>query len=133
MNILVHRKGSTVMSIERPEAARRVLQMIFKAILGGGGVAAFQYHLKRLLGRDPLEVFYEKPREFYKALEEFFGESGARVTFRVLYEKLIALSSFEELTPEKLFELLMRDEEAAREIIVKMLEEILRRGWEGVT
>ncbi len=132
MNIIVHRKGNITASIRDPEAVRRVLRMIFEAILGGGGFTAFQYHLRRLLGRDPLEAFYEKPREFYEALEEVFGESGARVTFRVLYGKLINLSGFEELTPDRLFEVLMRDEGAAREIIVEMLEEILRRGGGGV-
>lgn len=133
MNISVHRKGEITASIRDPEVARRALRMIFEAILGRGGFTAFQYHLRRLLGRDPLEAFYERPREFYEGLEEFFGEGGARVTFRVLCGKLIALSGLEELTPDRLFEILMRDEVAAREIIVEMLAEILRKGEGGVT
>jgi len=133
MNISVHRKGEITASIRDPGVARRVLRIIFETILGRGGFAALQYHLRRLLDRDPLEAFYERPREFYEGLDEFFGESGARVTFKVLCGKLIALSGLEKLTPDKLFEILMRDEVAAREIIVEMLAEILRRGEGGVT
>lgn len=40
---------------------------------------------------------------------------------------LITLSGFEDVTSDKLFDLLMRDEEAARKIMVEMLGEILRR------
>ncbi len=107
---------------------RGILRAIFESILGRSCFVALSYHLKHSLGEDPLTVFLRGPREFYQALSKFFGENGATVTFKIVCGRLIALSGFEELTPDDIYDLLLRDEEAARRVIVEMLEKLASKG-----
>lgn len=78
------------------------------------------------MGEDPLAAFLKRPKDFYKALAAFFGENGAMVTFKIICGRLIVLSGSEDLTPDEFYDLLMRDENAARRVIMEMLEKIAR-------
>ena len=106
----------------------RILQNILESILGSSGRIALEYHLSRILGEEPLQVFIENPRRFYEALREIFGENGARVTFRLLCGKLAELSKAVYPTPEDLFELMLKDEKAARREIRRLIGEAMGRG-----
>lgn len=105
---------------------RGVLRTIFESILGRSCSTALSYHLRRSLGEDPLTAFLKRPMDFYRALAAFFGENGATVTFKIICGRLIILSGFKDLTPDEVYDLLVRDENAARRVIMEMLEKIAR-------
>jgi len=106
---------------------REALRAILEAILGRSCFTALSFHLRKALGEDPITAFLRRPRDFYQALSAFFGESGATVTFKIICGRLILLSSSEELTPDDIYNLLMRDENAARRVIIEMLEKLVRK------
>ncbi|MEM1976777.1 MAG: hypothetical protein QXX29_02625 [Nitrososphaerota archaeon] len=105
---------------------RGIIRAIFESILGRSCFTALSYHLGRSLGEDPLTAFLRRPRDFYRALAAFFGENGAMVTFKIICGRLIVLSGSEDLTPDEVYDLLMRDENAARRVIMEMLERMAR-------
>lgn len=106
---------------------RDVLRTIFESIFGKSCFMALNYHLRRALGEDPLMAFLRRPRDFYRALATFFGENGAMVTFKIVCGRLIVFSNSEDLTPDEIYDLLMRDENAARKVIMEMLEKLARK------
>ena len=123
---------SGVDSIKGSDPIKRALQAILESIIGRAGFTALNYHLKRFLGEDPLIAFYNRPKSFHGGLVQLFGESGAAIAFKILCEKLISLSGFEHLTSEEIYDLMLRDEEAAKRVLRQMLEEIVREHGRSV-
>lgn len=105
----------------------RILQKILESTLGGSGRIALEYQLSRILGDEPLQAFIDSPRKFYEALTEIFGEGGAGIAFKFICGKLLELSRTVYPTPGDLFELMLKNEEAASEEIRKLIQEAIRR------
>ncbi|MEM2718723.1 MAG: hypothetical protein QXJ13_05735 [Candidatus Bathyarchaeia archaeon] len=55
------------------EAFREVCRQILYSLLGESASEAALFFLRKGLGRDPFEVFWEDPGAFYRALEGFLG------------------------------------------------------------
>ncbi|MEM3479187.1 MAG: hypothetical protein QXV74_04000, partial [Candidatus Bathyarchaeia archaeon] len=65
------------------ENFREVCKRIFYSSLGESASEAALFFLRRGLGRDPFEVFWEDPGAFYRELERVFGV-GAKVLIKLL-------------------------------------------------
>ena len=116
-----------VKSMNAHETPGSILRAVLESILGRSGYMALMHHLLKILGEDPLQLFFDKPRRFYEALKKIFGENGATVTFKIICGRLLELSGVLHPTADELFELMLVDEDSASQEIKRILEEALRR------
>jgi len=47
-----------------------------KKVLGEDGSRALEFHMKRVLKKDPYDILCEDPRRFYEGLRPFFGNNA---------------------------------------------------------
>ena len=87
-----------------------------------------EFHLRRILGRDPKEVLPENPREYYRALVDVFGGEGAAIW---LIRTALEIASFKTgiyLDPVEFVEAIRRGDREILKRKLEMLESALPRG-----
>ncbi|MEM2728715.1 MAG: hypothetical protein QXF59_06570 [Candidatus Bathyarchaeia archaeon] len=104
------------------ENFREVCKRIFYSSLGESASEAALFFLRRGLGRDPFEVFWEDPGAFYRELERVFGV-GAKVLIKLLVSRINSEFGL-NMSSERFVELMQRGDESSVEEIRSFLTKI---------
>lgn len=106
------------------EDFREVCKQILCSSLSESACEAALFFLRRGLGRDPFEVFWDNPGVFYRELEKVFGV-GARVLIRLLVSRINNEFSL-NMNPQRFLELMQRGDQQSideiRSFIAKVSE-----------
>ncbi|MEM3955633.1 MAG: hypothetical protein QW424_02625 [Candidatus Bathyarchaeia archaeon] len=112
-------------------AFREICGQIFYSLLGESAFEATLFFLRRGLGRDPFEVFWNDPKTFYHEMEKVFGV-GAKVLIKLLMSRINSEFGL-NMSPERFLELMRRGDERSveeiRSFLIKIAE--LYRGQGG--
>jgi hypothetical protein len=62
--------------IPSKDNVEKLLRQWLLRLLGNTGLAALEYQLRKALGKNPYQAFYENPNRLYNAFRAIFGERG---------------------------------------------------------
>ncbi|MBS7625308.1 MAG: hypothetical protein QXF59_05365 [Candidatus Bathyarchaeia archaeon] len=103
---------------------REVFRRVLLSSLGESAGEAALFFLRRSLGCDPFEVFWDNPGGFYRELEKIFGV-GTKVLIRLLASRINSELGL-NIDPERFLELMRsedrRSAEEIRSLIMKIAE-----------
>jgi len=114
-----------------PELVKKAFKNAMRSIFGENGSRILELHLRRFLGKDPYEAFYEDPRSLCDGLRAFFGP-GARGLLIVLAKTLIRENGIQGLTPGQIIEILESGDQELKTHFFAILCSSQRRAGGGV-
>lgn len=103
-------------------AFREICKRILCSLLGESACGATLFFLRRGLGRDPFEVFWDDPGAFYREMERVFGV-GAKLLIKLFVSRIndeLGLN----MSPEHFLELMRSGDQRSVEEIRLFLTKI---------
>jgi hypothetical protein len=101
-----------------------LFRRVLASSLGESAAEALLSVLKRGLGREPSEIFWENPKEFYSGMEKTIG-MGAEVLVRLLVDAINRESNL-NMSPDKFIELMRSGNPKSIEEIRSILRRLVR-------
>lgn len=90
--------------------------------LGESAGEAVLFFLRRDLGRDPFEVFWEDPKTFYHTMEKIFG-AGTKILINLLIAGINRESGL-NINPEHFLELMRSGDQSSSDEIRSFLKRV---------
>jgi len=104
------------------EFIKSSVRAALNTILGETSLAALEFHLANILGRDPYDVFCSSPHNFYVALQSIFGQ-GADKVLEVMFSTMIQKGYIKWVNPEEAAKLVMSGDEQSRLELLKLFKQ----------
>ena len=79
-----------------------------------------EFHLRKILAREPYDVLYENLKLFCEGLQSFFG-NGVKGLLKVMARELIREHGLRDLDPDTLIRLLQKGDERSKAILFNIL------------
>ena len=99
-----------------------VLRNILRSSLGESAGEAVLFFLRRGLGRDPFEAFWDNPKSVYQEMVNIFGV-GAKILINILVMRINSEFGL-NMSSERFVELMQRGDESSVEEIRSSLTKI---------
>lgn len=103
------------------EFIKNSVRSTLNTLLGETCLAALEFHLSNILGRDPYDVFCDSPRNFYEALQSIFGQ-GADKVLEVIFTTMAQRGLIKWVNPSQVASLLKAGDEASRTELLKLFK-----------
>lgn len=105
------------------ETFREICKRILYSLLGESACLAILFYLRRGLGRDPFEAFWDDPKAFYRELEKVLGV-GADLLVKLLVSRINS-DYGSNMSPERFLELMRSSDQYSVEEIRLFLMRIV--------
>lgn len=99
--------------------AARIIRPVLEAFLGKTGLRVLEYHLEKLLQKDPYEALCSDPHSFYLAMRNLFGQ-GADIIIQTMAKKMMDENILDARDPNELLDAL-KDQREGRKKLLKIL------------
>jgi len=106
--------------LDQPDLVKLIFRNVFRMVFGEHGSMILEFHLRKILARDPYDVLYENPKLFCEGLQSFFG-NGVKGLLKVMARELIREYGLRDLDPDTLIRLLQKGDERSKAILFNIL------------